>query len=87
MKYKITVLGGDGIGPEVIEQGLKVLNATAKKFNFEIETEEALEIENWMLDPENFEVENDYSVAKNFLLEKTIEAKLKIEDYIKESIS
>ncbi len=42
MKYKITVLGGDGIGPEVMAQGLKVLHATAKKFNFEIETEEAL---------------------------------------------
>lgn len=42
MKYKITVLGGDGIGPEVMAQGLKVLNATAKKFNFEIETEDAL---------------------------------------------
>ena len=42
MKYKITVLGGDGIGPEVMKQGLKVLNATAKKFNFEIETEDAL---------------------------------------------
>ncbi|OQX97310.1 MAG: 3-isopropylmalate dehydrogenase [Bacteroidetes bacterium 4572_117] len=42
MKYKITVLAGDGIGPEVMEQGLKVLNATAKKFNFEIETENAL---------------------------------------------
>jgi len=42
MIYKITVLGGDGIGPEVMEQGLKVLNATAKKFNFEIKTEDAL---------------------------------------------
>lgn len=42
MKYKITVLAGDGIGPEVMEQGLKVLYATGKKFNFEIETNEAL---------------------------------------------
>ncbi|MFN8255241.1 MAG: 3-isopropylmalate dehydrogenase [Bacteroidales bacterium] len=39
MNYKIVVLPGDGIGPEVVEQGLKVLNAVAKKFNFEIETE------------------------------------------------
>jgi len=42
MNYKITVLAGDGIGPEVMAQGLKVLNAAAKKFNFEIETEDAL---------------------------------------------
>lgn len=39
MNYKIVVLPGDGIGPEVVEQGLKVLNAVAKKFSFEIETE------------------------------------------------
>lgn len=42
MKYKITVLSGDGIGPEVMAQGLKVLYAAAEKFNFEIETEDAL---------------------------------------------
>ncbi|MEN8120303.1 MAG: 3-isopropylmalate dehydrogenase [Bacteroidota bacterium] len=42
MKYKIAVLPGDGIGPEVMEQGLKVLQATAKKFKFEIETKDAL---------------------------------------------
>jgi 3-isopropylmalate dehydrogenase len=42
MKYKITVLAGDGIGPEVMTQGLKVLKAAAEKFKFEIETEDAL---------------------------------------------
>jgi len=42
MKYKITVLRGDGIGPEVMEQGLKILHATAKKFDFEVEITEAL---------------------------------------------
>jgi len=31
--YNIAVLPGDGIGPEVIDQGIKVLNAVAKKFN------------------------------------------------------
>jgi len=30
--YKIAVLPGDGIGPEVIEQGIKVLNAISEKF-------------------------------------------------------
>ena len=42
MTYKITVLPGDGIGPEVLEQGLKVLHTVAKKYNFEVETDEAL---------------------------------------------
>ena len=39
MNYNIAVLGGDGTGPEVINEGVKVLNAIAKKhghtFNFE----------------------------------------------------
>ena len=30
--YKIAVLPGDGIGPEVIEQGLKSLRAVSCKF-------------------------------------------------------
>jgi len=38
MNYKIAVLPGDGIGPEVVDQGLKVLGAVAEKFNFEFET-------------------------------------------------
>ena len=33
MKLKIAVLSGDGIGPEVCEQGVKVLKAIEKKFN------------------------------------------------------
>ena len=32
MKKKIAVLPGDGIGPEVIEQGIKVLDAIADRF-------------------------------------------------------
>jgi 3-isopropylmalate dehydrogenase len=32
--YKIGVLAGDGIGPEVVEQGLKVLDACAARFGF-----------------------------------------------------
>lgn len=38
MKYKIAVLPGDGIGPEVIDQGLKVLGAVAEKYDFEFDT-------------------------------------------------
>ena len=36
--HKIAVIGGDGIGPEVIAEGMKVLNAAAEadgSFRFE----------------------------------------------------
>ena len=33
MEFKIAVLPGDGIGPEIIEQAVKVLEAVGKKFN------------------------------------------------------
>ncbi|QQS49935.1 MAG: 3-isopropylmalate dehydrogenase [Bacteroidota bacterium] len=33
MDFKIGVLPGDGIGPEIVEQAIKVLNAVGKKFN------------------------------------------------------
>ena len=36
MKLNIALLAGDGIGPEVIDQAVKVSNAVAKKFNHEI---------------------------------------------------
>ncbi len=36
--YKIAVLPGDGTGPEVVREGLKVLNAAAEKFGFNVET-------------------------------------------------
>jgi len=32
--YKIAVIPGDGTGPEVIREGMKVLRAAAEKFNF-----------------------------------------------------
>jgi len=35
MKKNIAVLAGDGIGPEVVEQGLKVVRAIEKKFGHE----------------------------------------------------
>jgi len=35
--YKIAVVPGDGTGPEVIHQGLKVLKALSSKFNFNYE--------------------------------------------------
>lgn len=36
MKLNIALLAGDGIGPEVIDQAVKVSDAVAKKFNHEI---------------------------------------------------
>jgi 3-isopropylmalate dehydrogenase len=36
--YKIAVIPGDGTGPEVVREGLKVLEAVSKKFNFQYET-------------------------------------------------
>lgn len=40
--YKIAVLAGDGIGPEVMTEALKVLAAVSNKFGFELTTEHAL---------------------------------------------
>ncbi len=42
MNLKIAVLSGDGIGPEISEQGVNVLNAVAKKFNHEVSMTSAL---------------------------------------------
>ena len=37
--YNVAVLPGDGTGPEVVVEGLKVLNAAASKFNFKMNFE------------------------------------------------
>lgn len=42
MKLNIALLPGDGIGPEVIQQAVKVSNAIADKFNHEINWTEGL---------------------------------------------
>src|SRR5690606_35854150 len=42
MKFNIALLAGDGIGPEVIEQAVKVSDAVAKKFGHEITWKPAL---------------------------------------------
>ncbi|MDG2488858.1 MAG: 3-isopropylmalate dehydrogenase [Roseibacillus sp.] len=39
-QHRIAILPGDGIGPEVMDEALKVLQVTAEKHNFEIATEE-----------------------------------------------
>ncbi len=42
MELNIALLAGDGIGPEVIDQAVKVSNAVAKKYNHEINWTPAL---------------------------------------------
>ncbi|MGH1599917.1 3-isopropylmalate dehydrogenase [Campylobacter majalis] len=36
-KYKICVIKGDGIGPEIVDETIKVLDAVSHKFNFSLE--------------------------------------------------
>ena len=40
--YQIAVLKGDGIGPEIVDQAIKVLDKAAEKFGFAIEYHPAL---------------------------------------------
>ena len=37
MKYKVPVISGDGIGPEIVAEGQKVAEAAAEKHGFELE--------------------------------------------------
>ena len=41
MKKKIAVLPGDGIGPEVIEQAIKVLEAVAERYGHQFDYQNA----------------------------------------------
>ena len=34
--YEIAVIGGDGTGPEVVREAIKVLDAASKKFGFKL---------------------------------------------------
>lgn len=40
--YKIAILKGDGIGPEIVDEAIKVLSAAGKKFNIDFEFKEEL---------------------------------------------
>jgi len=37
--YRIAVIPGDGIGKEVVPEGLRVLDAAARKFGFTLQTD------------------------------------------------
>ena len=41
MKHRIAVLEGDGVGPEVVTEAVKVLKASAARFGFELEFQDA----------------------------------------------
>ena len=40
--YKITVLKGDGIGPEIVDECVKVLDKAGEKFGFSFEADALL---------------------------------------------
>ena len=40
--YKIVLLEGDGIGPEIVAEATKVLNKAAERFGFSVSYENAL---------------------------------------------
>ncbi len=42
MTYKITLMGGDGIGPEVVAQAVKVLDVLRTKHGLDVSTQDAL---------------------------------------------
>ncbi|MCQ2110934.1 MAG: isocitrate/isopropylmalate family dehydrogenase, partial [Bacteroidaceae bacterium] len=42
MDLKVAVLAGDGIGPEIMEQGVAVMSAVAQKFGHNVSYKEAL---------------------------------------------
>ena len=42
MNYKIAVLPGDGIGPEVMGEGTQVLEQVAKLYGFGVELEHGI---------------------------------------------
>ncbi len=37
MDFKVAVIGGDGIGPEIVAEAKKVLNRVAEKFGHEFQ--------------------------------------------------
>jgi len=67
--YRIAVIGGDGIGPEVTTEALKVLAATAEQFSFTFQTTE-------------YDLGSDRYLATGEVLPDSIEAELDDHDAI-----
>lgn len=41
MQYKVLVIPGDGIGPEVVDAALRVIDAAARRFGVDLEVKTA----------------------------------------------
>jgi 3-isopropylmalate dehydrogenase len=35
--YRVAVIGGDGIGPEIVHEGKKVLDSAGERYGFDID--------------------------------------------------
>ncbi len=68
-RYDIAVLPGDGTGPEVVDEGLKVLEAAAQKFDFQ-------------LDFTTFNIGGEHYLKTGEVLPETIVAELSARDAI-----
>lgn len=61
-KYNICVIKGDGIGPEIVDEAIKVLDSVSEKFEFELNYEyallggEAIDVFSTPLPNETFEI-------------------------------
>lgn len=64
--YKIAVVPGDGIGQEIVPEGLKVIEAVAKKHNFTIETESFDWGAGYYLKNNKFLPDNGLEILKGF---------------------
>jgi 3-isopropylmalate dehydrogenase len=67
--YKIAVIGGDGTGPEVAAEAVKVLDVTAEKFGFKLEKTE-------------YDIGGDRYLSKNEILPDSVLEELKTYDSI-----
>ena len=64
--YKIAAIGGDGIGPEIVDAGKKVLDAAGERFNFDIAwTDFDIGAERYLKNKELL-TEEDLSELKNY---------------------
>ena len=67
--YEIAVIPGDGTGPEVVDEGVKVLNAVSKKCGFQ-------------LNLENFSIGGDHYLATGEILPDVVVDSLRKKDAI-----
>ncbi|MGB5942409.1 MAG: isocitrate/isopropylmalate family dehydrogenase [Leeuwenhoekiella sp.] len=64
--YKIAIVPGDGIGNEIVPEGLRVLQTAAEKFNFKLETESFGWGAKYYLEHQEFLPKNGLDTLKKF---------------------